>query len=93
MIKITGLDALQRELKEAQAALSNFDEQIGSVSFDPSDPASIDAAIIKMETMIDERVGRYSSNALVASLADRMKESFRQGIIEKAEAARLQGDR
>lgn len=45
MLKITGLDKLQKELKEAERALSELDGELGVINFDPHDPASIEAAI------------------------------------------------
>lgn len=35
MLKITGLDKLQKELKVAQLALSELDGNLGTVHFDP----------------------------------------------------------
>ena len=40
MLKITGLNNLQKNLKEAENALSELDGELGVVNFDPSDPAS-----------------------------------------------------
>jgi ferredoxin len=45
MLKISGLDSLTKELDDAQKALADLDGSIGSVSFDPSDPADIERAI------------------------------------------------
>lgn len=92
MIKVTGLDKLQKTLSDAQKAAEEIDGELGSVSFDPSDPASIEAAIQNMETMIDDRLGPYSKNPIVGPMADQMKEAYREGIIEKAAEARLKGD-
>lgn len=89
MFKITGLDNLQKNLKEAQLALQELDGNLGTVQFDPNDPSSIEAAIQSVNKMIDERVASYSENLLVGSLADQMKESYREAIIRKAAEARL----
>ena len=91
-MKITGLDELTRQLEEAQKALAVLDGQIGTVNFDPNDPASIEAAIQQVELMIDERVGAYAHNPIVAPLIEQMKEQYREGIIQKAAAARLGDD-
>ncbi|PLO49654.1 hypothetical protein CWN49_38690, partial [Klebsiella michiganensis] len=61
MLKITGLDKLQKELKVAQLALSELDGNLGTVHFDPQDPASIENAIQKINQIVDERVSQYSS--------------------------------
>lgn len=93
MFKITGLDEISRDLEDAQKALSEMDGKLGSVSFDPHDPASIEAAVQEVERLIDERLGSYASNPIVGQLAEGMKEQYRQGIIDKAAAARIgEGD-
>ena len=87
-MKITGLDQLTRQLDEAQRAMASLDGELGSVNFDPNDPASIEAAIQKMEAMIDERLGSYVSNPIVGPMAEQMKEKYRAAIVEKAAEAR-----
>ena len=88
MFKITGLDKLSSDLEDAQKAVSAIDGELGSVSFDPHDPASIEAAIQEVGRLVDERLGSYASNPIVGSLAEGMKEQYRQGIIDKAASAR-----
>ena len=90
MFKITGLNKLQKNLKDAERALSELDGELGGVNFDPNDPASIEGAIQSVNRMIDERLGEYSSNPIVGPLAEQMKEKYRESILEKAAAARLQ---
>ncbi len=92
MLKITGLDKLQNELKEAEQALKELDGKLGVVNFDPHDPASIEAAIQSVSRMIDSRVEQYSNNPIVGPLAEQMKESYRENILQKAAEARLQPD-
>jgi hypothetical protein len=91
MIKITGLDELQKQLKEAEDVLSQLDGELGTVQFNPGDPASIDAAIQSVESMIDARLGLYASNPVIAPLAEQMKEKYRDAIVERAAAARIEG--
>ena len=92
MFKITGLDKLQKNLKDAQRALSELDGELGVVNFDPNDPASIEGAIQSVNRMIDDRLGEYSSNLIVGPLAEQMKEKYRESILEKAGEARLESD-
>jgi hypothetical protein len=92
LVKIAGLGELTMQLEEAQKAFAALDGQIGTVNFDPNDPGSIEAAIQQVELMIDERVGAYARNPIVASLVEQVKEQYRDGIIQKAAAARLGGD-
>lgn len=91
MIKISGLDKLQRELEQAQRAMKAIDGELTQVSFDPEDPASIEAAIQQVNDVIDQRLGAYSKNAIVAPLIDQMKDRYRHAILERAAEARLEG--
>lgn len=92
MFKIDGLDKLQRDLKRAQDALAELDGDLGSVSFNPEDPASIDQAIAAMVRIIDDRIAGYEDSEIIGSLAEEMKERYRAMILEKAAEARLQDD-
>lgn len=92
MFKIEGLDKLQRDLQRAQDALAELDGDLGSVSFNPEDPASIDQAISAMERIIDDRVAGYEDSEIIGSLAEEMKQQYRAMILEKAAEARLQDD-
>jgi len=87
-----GLDTLQKTLREAQSALRAVEGELGTLTFDPNDPSSIEAAIVESERLVDERLGPYSNNAMVAPLIQQMKEAFRAAVIEKAAEARLNGD-
>ena len=91
MFKITGLDELSRQLTEAQRAIEALDGEIGTVNFDPNDPASIEAAIQSVESMIDERLVQYTSNPIIAPLAASLKEKYREAIVDRAAEARLKG--
>ncbi len=92
MLKITGIDKLQKELKQAEQALSELDGELGVVKFNPHDPASIEAAIQSVNQMIDSRIEPYTDNPIVGPLAAQMKEIYRESILQKAAEARLRSD-
>lgn len=92
MIKITGLDKLQRELNEASKAMEEVDGELGTVSFNPNDPSSIEAAISEVNRLIDDKLGPYSDNSIIGPMMEEMKEKYREGLLEKAAAARLKGE-
>lgn len=92
MFKIEGLDKLQRQLEDAQRAFQELDGELGRVTFDPHEPASIEHAVQEMTRMIDDRVGRYAANPIVAPLVDEMKVKYREAIVEKAAAERLKSE-
>lgn len=84
VIKISGLDHLQKQLEQAQRALKRLDGEIGTLHFDPSEPAAVQGAIGEMEAMIDREIAPYRSNKLVKSIADAMKKKYSDMIEEKA---------
>lgn len=88
MIRITGLDKLQRELDGASRALKALDGNIAQLRFDPSNPSSVEAAIREMERAVDRKVAPYRGNALVINIAHQMKASYSAQIREKAAEAR-----
>ncbi len=90
MMKIQGLDKLTKTLDQAQKAFKEMDGELGTVKFDPDDPASIEAAIQSVESMVDERLGPYASNPIVAPLIESMKEQYRQAIVDRAAEARIE---
>jgi hypothetical protein len=92
MVKVKGLDLLQRQLKDATRALEELDGELGTVQFDPHNPGSIEAAIQKVYGLVDEKVGHYPSNPIIGSVAQEMKERHRENIVQKAAEARLKGD-
>jgi hypothetical protein len=92
VFKITGLDKAMKDLDELSKALAALDGDLGSVNFNPQEPASIEAAIQAVEEMVDERTRPYQGNSTVASLAEEMKQRYREAIIEKAAEARLESD-
>jgi hypothetical protein len=92
MVQITGLDQLARRLDDLQKAIAALDGQLGTVKFNPHDPASIEAAIQQVTATIDERLGSYASDPMVDSIASKAKEHFRTKIIERAAVARLRSD-
>lgn len=93
MFSITGLDSLQKSLSEAQTALEAVNGELGTLTFNPEDPASIEAAIAESERLVDERLGLYAGNTIVGPLIQQMKDAFRAAVIEKAAEARLKEEK
>lgn len=91
MIKITGFDALQKKTNELADFAEEIDGEIGKVTFDPSSPAAIEAAIQEMLDAIDEHAKRFEHNDWVKRVADELKEKARKAILDKATAARTEG--
>jgi hypothetical protein len=65
------------ELTAVVGSLENWEMDL---SFDPADPASVEAASAAMEEAIDGQAYRFPGNDPVMDLADQMKERYRQAI-------------
>lgn len=91
-MKIRGFNEMSKTLTQAADALKNSDGDLGSVSFDPTDPASIEQAIAAAEAMVDAKFQGSESNPIIAPMMEEMKEQYRAAILEQAAAARLKGD-
>jgi Predicted nucleotide-binding protein containing TIR-like domain len=87
-IKITGIDQLQRQLKDASNALQALDGEIASVRFNPDDPASIETAVAQVEEAIDAKIAPYRGNAMVENVVAQMKQKYREQLLERATEAR-----
>jgi hypothetical protein len=81
------LDKLQRQLEEAQQAFSTLDGEVATVSFDPQNPESIEAAIRSVEATIDSKFASYRDNPMIACAVPRLKEKYRATIHERAKSA------
>lgn len=92
MVKITGLDKLSKKMKELSVFAGDMDGRLGSVAYVPDDAASIDRAMHEIDALVDEHASHYPSNDLIQNIADRMKESYRSQLLEKAAARRLENE-
>nr|WP_315384359.1 hypothetical protein [uncultured Sphingomonas sp.] len=92
MIKITGIEQLTGKMDQLAKFAEEVDGEFATASFDPADPGSIEMAISDMEAAIDQKAFSYSNNDMVANLVVRIKASLREQILERAAAARLEGD-
>ncbi len=83
-MQMKGLEKLMKELDQAQKALTRLDGPLANVEFDPDHPASIQAAISKMENAVDTSVAAYSRNPMVKELSDSVKANVAEQITERA---------
>jgi hypothetical protein len=88
MLNISDLDQLKLQLVEAKKALESLDEALDAVRVDADDPASIDAAVQRVNAIIDARIGPYAHNPIIAPLAQNMKAQYRESILAQAAGER-----
>ncbi|EOJ5546041.1 hypothetical protein ACKKCY_004757 [Escherichia coli] len=75
-VKITGLDKMQKQLKEVERATEALNGSY-DVHFDANDPVSIENAIQEAYSMVYERASGYATNPMVSPLIEHMKENLR----------------
>lgn len=90
VFKIKGLDKLQKQLKDAERAFRSLDGPLKMIQFEPDQPASIFAAITQTENEIDRVVSPYRGNPFVENVAEQLKETYKDDILERAARARSQ---
>ncbi|MCZ5033209.1 hypothetical protein O5906_24890 [Escherichia coli] len=73
-VKITGLDKMQKQLKEVERATEALNGSY-DVHFDANDPVSIENAIQEAYSMVYERASGYATNPMVSPLIEHMKEN------------------
>jgi hypothetical protein len=86
-IKLSGLDALQRQLGEVQRALQQLNGTVGTLSFDPKDAGSVRQAILQMERLVDAKVAPYKANPLVSQISSSVKAQYKKSILERVRQA------
>ncbi len=89
-LKITGLDALQKQFDDAANALQALDGELATVKYNPNDPSSVEAAVVQIEQTIDAKISPYRGNKIVENLTAQLKEKYRQQIYDRAAKARSQ---
>ena len=85
--RLEGFDELQRTLDQATKALGDLDGEIATLSFDPGDPASVEAALVQLDMAIDSKIAPYRGNELVETAAANLKQQYRSEILNRAEEA------
>jgi hypothetical protein len=88
-MKITGFEAIKKKTNQMEKFAEEIDGELASVSFDPANPASIEAALQEISDVIDEKTKSYERNDWIQNLAAQLKEHARNNILEKAAAARM----
>ncbi|MHB0772325.1 hypothetical protein ACYCVF_25205 [Bradyrhizobium sp. 1.29L] len=87
-IKATAVGDLTRNLDQAVKAIQSLDGALTEVKFDPSDPSSVQGAIVDVEAAIDRRVGAYRGNPIVEPWIAEIKEKYRKELLDRAAKAR-----
>lgn len=88
-MKISGLNATMKKTEQMSKFAREIDGELASVSFDPCDPGSIEAALQQVNDAIDEKTRSYERNDWIQKLAAQLKEQARGRILEQAAAARI----
>ena len=86
MFSITGLDSCRKHYRKLKQRLGLSTANL-ALTFNPEDPASIEAAIAESERLVDERLGTYAGNTIVGPLIQQMKDAFRTAVPRSCRSA------
>lgn len=89
MFELKGFDELSKTLKELQKLTNELEGELGIIQFDAKSAESIELAIVEMENMVDKKFESYEANSMARNMADGIKQSYRQMIIDKASKERM----
>lgn len=61
---------------------------MGKLKFNPADPASVEAAVLAMEAMVDAKAGPYVSDPIIGPFRAKSREAFAAAIRAKSNESR-----
>jgi hypothetical protein len=74
-------------LHELQKALSAVSGNLGQVKInDVTDPKDVERALADLEGIVDHAFAPYIGNPTVRGMAEQMKASYKEGMLEQVEA-------
>jgi hypothetical protein len=76
------------DLSDVSAALQALERLVITVDFDSADAVSVDAAIAKVEAVIDSTIAGFPSHPLIAEAVSAMKAECRIGLHEQSAIAK-----
>lgn len=92
MFEIKGLNKLTKTLDELKKLSKELDGELGKIQFDVDSAESIEQAIVEMEEIVDKKFESYVSNPVASNMANSLKSSYRQMIIDKASESRIEAN-
>lgn len=78
---MSGLDGLPQEIRDPEKAVAAMDGPVREISFEPDDPASVQAAQEVVDRLVNEKVGKFGSASIAHEILEAAKESFRISIL------------
>ncbi|MGQ3301621.1 TIR domain-containing protein [Reyranella sp.] len=87
-LKITGLEALQRQMKLFGEITEALNGEIANVHFDPADHASVELAISEMKLAIDQKTSAFGRSKATDAIVAQIKKHYETEILRRAAAAR-----
>jgi hypothetical protein len=67
----------------AEALLAKVQAEIAVIDLDPADPASVAAALQRMDAIIDQYLGSFSADPVIGPVIAPMKERYRRMILKR----------
>jgi hypothetical protein len=88
MAKIMELYQMRRQVEDACRAFDSLDRELAKISLTPGDPASVEAAIRRMEAAIDRKAAPFRGNPFVEPHLKPLKDKYGAAIVAKAARAK-----
>jgi hypothetical protein len=85
---MSALDRLRVQMQDADPVLTALDEELERIEFDPTSPASVDAAILKVGQVVDAHLANFKANPILGSMAEQLKAQYVEGIHEQVAYAK-----
>jgi len=86
----SSLDALRQQIQQAEPVLKRLDVAMENLTFDPLQPASVDAANATVSHLIATLLAGFEHNPILGPLANDLEAQYLEGIRLKVRAARAQ---
>ena len=72
---------------EVRQALEALNGELGAFKINPYDPASIAAAILRAETLVDQRLGVHAADPAIAAIMEQLKGKICKDMFDQARSA------
>jgi hypothetical protein len=76
----SALDVLRNQIQDAEPVLKRLDLEMERIEFDPRIPASVEAAKVTVDAVIDRLMGAFKKNPILGPLTDDLKSQYLEGI-------------
>lgn len=89
---LSTLDVLRHQMQDAEPVLKALYVELEGIEFDPQSPPSVEAAIRKVELIIDAHLAEFKANPILGPMAEALKSQYIEGIQEQVSGEQANDD-